>query len=153
MAIGINRAVRQSLTADSRRRAKDAATDIRACLEPSPRGADPRGAYDTLKRWYWHACARAPNPSQEYTEKVRGELQTLYQREEPHPPDLPLITHVDPAKLNNNIPSEVEAEAAVPRLLPHRAGGQNQLCKEQFKQWQREAYPGEQSKTPLWKEQ
>ena len=104
MAIGINRAVRQSLTADSRRRAKDAATDIRACLEPSPRGADPRRAYAILKRWYWNVSARAPNPSQTDMENVRGYFQTLYQREEPHPPGLPLAKHVDPDKLNDNIP-------------------------------------------------
>ena len=37
-------------------------------------------------------------------EKVRGDFQTLYQREEPHPPGLPLETHVDLAKVNDEIP-------------------------------------------------
>ena len=41
-------------------------------------------------------------------EKVRGEFQTLYQREEPHPPGIPLSTHVEPDKVNDEIPSEAE---------------------------------------------
>ena len=48
---------------------------------------------------------RAPNPSRTDMEKVRGDFQTLYQREETHTPGLPLLTHVDPAKLNDEIPS------------------------------------------------
>ena len=39
-------------------------------------------------------------------------------------------------------------EAAVRRLRPHRAGRHTHLQVDHFKQWQREAYPGEQSKTP-----
>ena len=56
---------------------------------------------------------------------------------------MPLVTHVDPAKLNNDITSEVEVKAAVRCLLPHRAGGHTHIRAEHFKQWQREAYPGE----------
>ena len=74
-------------------------------------GADPRRAYAILKLWYRHASVRATNPSQTDMEKVRGYFQTLYQRGEPHPPGLPLDTHVDPAKVNEEIPSEVEVEA------------------------------------------
>ena len=46
-------------------------------------------------------------------EKVRRDFQTLYYREDPHTPGLPLATHVDPAEANNKVPSEVELEAAV----------------------------------------
>ena len=75
-------------------------------------------------------------------EKVRGYLQTLYQREETHPPDMPLATHVDPAKVNNRVPLDAEVYAAVQLLCLHRAGGYTHLCSEHFKQWRREAYPG-----------
>ena len=51
---------------------------------------------------------RAPNPSQMDMEKVRGDFQNLYQREEPHTPGLPLATHVDPSYLNEEISLEVE---------------------------------------------
>ena len=67
------------------------------------------------------------NPSRTDMDKVRGELNILYQREEPQPPGLPLETHVDPAKVNDDIPSKAEVEAAVRRLLPHRAGGPTHL--------------------------
>ena len=60
--------------------------EIRACLEPATGGADPRGAYAILKRWYWHASARAPNTSQTDMDKVGGDFQTLYQREKSPPP-------------------------------------------------------------------
>ena len=81
-------------------------------------------------------------------EKVGGDFQNFYQREEPHPPGLPLATHTDLAKVNDDIPLEAEVEAAVSRLRPHKAGRHTHLCAEHFKQWRREAYLGGQSKTP-----
>ena len=54
-------------------------------------------------------------------------LSHTYQREEPHPPGLPLATHIDPYKVNVDIPSEANVEAEVRRLRPHRAGGHNHL--------------------------
>ena len=67
-------------------------------------------------------------------EKVRGYFQTLYQKEDPNPHGLPLATHVDPAKVNDDIPSESEVEAVVRLLRPHRAGGHTHLRTEHFKQ-------------------
>ena len=84
--------------------------------------------------------------------KVGGDYQTLYQREEPHPLGLPLATHADPSKVNNEIPSEAEMEASVRRLRLHREGGHTRICAEHFKQWQKEAYIREQSNTPPWRE-
>ena len=104
VARDLTRSVRRYLMADYRRKAEEAATDIGACLEPSTGGADPRRAYTILKRWYRYASAWAPNPCRTDMEKVRGDFQTLYQREESHPPGLPLETHVDPAKVNDEIP-------------------------------------------------
>ena len=134
--------------ADYWRQSDEAATEIGACLEPSTGGADTHGAYVTLKRWYRHASMWAPNSSRKDIDKVRGDFQTLYQREELHPPGLTLDTHVDPAKVNDDIPSEAEVEAALQHLRPHRAGGYTHLRAEHFKQWRWEAYPREQSKTP-----
>ena len=86
---------------DSREQAEEAATEIRSFLYLSTGGSDPCGAYTILKCWYRHASVRAPNPSQKDMEKVRGDFQTLYQREEPQPPDLPLATHINLAKVND----------------------------------------------------
>ena len=66
---------------DYRRRLEEATTEIGTCLDPDTGGADPRGAYAILKRWYWHASAQLPNPSWTDIEKVRGGFQTLYHRE------------------------------------------------------------------------
>ena len=134
VARGLTRSSHRYLMEESRRRADEAAKEIGKCLDPATGGADPRGAYVILKRWYWHTSTRTPNPYWTDIEKVRGDLQTLYQREEPHPPGLNLDTHVDPAKVSDKIPSEAEVEAAVQPLRPHKAGGHNHLCAEHFKQ-------------------
>ena len=55
--------------------------------------------------------------------KFRGDFQNLYQMEGPHPPGLLLATHVGSYKVNEEVPSEAELEAAVRRLRPHSAGG------------------------------
>ena len=79
-------------------------TAIGAYLEPSMGGTNPCGAYAVLKRWYRHASTRVPNPSWMDMDKVRGDFQTLYQREEPHPPGLTLATYVNPVQVNDKIP-------------------------------------------------
>ena len=72
-------------------------------------------------------------------EKVRGGFQTLYHREEPHHPGLPMATHFDSAEVNDEVPSEAEVEAAVIHLRLYRAGSYTKIRAEYFKQWQREA--------------
>ena len=126
----------------------EAATEINACLESSTGGAYPCRAYAILKHWYQHASARSLNLSQTDMEKVRGDFQTLYQREKTPPPGPSLSTHNEPIKVNEDIPSEAEVEAAVRRLHPHRLGGYTHLRLEHFKKWRREAYLRDQPKTP-----
>ena len=99
---------------------------------------DPRGLFAMLKRWYRHASAWAPKPSRTDMEKFRGYFQTLYQMEEPHTPGLPLATHVNLSKVENEVPLEAEVEAeveAVVQLLcPHMAVGHTHLRAKHFKQ-------------------
>ena len=77
-------------------------------MEPSTGEADPHRVYTIMKRWYRHASVRAPNPYRTDMEKVRGDFQTLYQRKDSHTPGMPLDTHVNPYKVNGDIPLEVE---------------------------------------------
>ena len=51
-----------------------------------------------------------------------GDFQNLYKWEEPPPPGLNMETHIEPAKVNENVSLETEVEAAVRRLHPHRVG-------------------------------
>ena len=101
VARGLNIAVQRSLMVDYWRQAEEATVAIEACLEPSVGETYPLGAYTILKGWYRHASARVPNPSQTHMEKVRGDFHTLYQREEPHTPGIPMKTHVDLLQENN----------------------------------------------------
>ena len=106
MVRGVTVAVRRSLVADFRRKAEEAAMYIRAFLEPSTVGEDPYRVYAILKRWCQHESARAPNHSWTDIEKVRGDFQNLYHREDPHTPGLPLATHAYPSKMNDEVPLE-----------------------------------------------
>ena len=133
--------------ADSQMQSEESVTEIGECLEPYTVRSNSRGVYAILKRWYWHAFTQAPNPSRTDMEKVRGDFHNLYQRDEPQPSGLPLSTHADHANLNNKVTSESEVESGVIRLRPHRLVRHTHLRAEHFKQWQREAYPGEKSKT------
>ena len=81
-------------------------------------------------------------------EKVRGDFQTLYQRENPHLTGLTLSTHVNPVEVSNKVTLDTEVEAAVQGLRLHRVGGHIHLCAEHFKQWRREAYPGKIQRPP-----
>ena len=64
-------------------------------------------------------------------EKVSEDFQNLYQMEEAQPPSLPLETHINPDRVNDDIPSEAEVEAEVEavvrRLRPHTTGGHTHL--------------------------
>ena len=82
-------------------------------------------------------------------EKSKGDFQTLYQREDIHPPGLPLETHMDPSQVNSETPSYVGLEAAVHCLIPLKAGGHAHVRAEHFKQWLQEARTGDNSNTPL----
>ena len=55
-------------------------------------------------------------------------------------------THMNLVQVNDTTPSEVEVDAAVHCLNPFKAGVHTHLRAEHFKQWMREAYPGEGSK-------
>ena len=94
MERGLTKAVRCSLLVDSQRQVEDSSKAIRACLFPAAREMDPRRAYSVMKRWYRNVSTRVPNPSRTDMEKVKGGFQTLYQRDDPHPPGLPMATRM-----------------------------------------------------------
>ena len=83
--------------------------------------------------------------------KVIKDSSTFCQRENPYPPDQPLSTHIDPFWVNNDVPlkAEAEAEAAVRRLRPHKAGGHTHLRVDHFNTWLRKAYLVEGENPPL----
>ena len=85
--------------------------------------------------------------------KFSKDYTTFYQREDHYPPSWLLSTHVDYFQINNDVPSEAEAEAEVLRLLPLKAGGHTHLRADHFKTWLREAYTGEVATPPsrTWK--
>ena len=63
-------------------------------------------------------------------------------------PGITLVAYVEQFKVNDTTPLEAEAEAAVCRLRPFRAGVHTHLRAVHFKQWMWEAYPGVDSKSP-----
>ena len=88
---------------------------IRVCLNPAAVKTKICGAYAVLKHWYRHTSVWVPNPYRSDTEKVMGA--------EPHPPGIPLETHVDPLQVNNDTPLEAEVEAVVCCMHLFKSGG------------------------------
>ena len=132
VARGLTIAVQRSLMVDYWRRAEEATVAIEACLENSEGENDPCGVYAILICWYRYVSAQAPNSSQTYMEKFRGDLQTLYQREEPQTPDIPLTTHVDLVQVNYDNPLEAEVEVSFRCQFPFNAGRPTHLRAENF---------------------
>ena len=77
--------------------------------------------------------ARAPKPLRADTAKVTGDYDTLYWREDPTPTGRPVLIHVKPFRINDEVPTEAEVEAAVNRLLLNKAGIHRHLRAENFK--------------------
>ena len=76
-------------------------------------------------------------------EKVTGDYTILYWQEDPTPPGRPVKIHITLFKVNGEVPSEAEVEAAVHRLCLNKAGGHTHICTKHFKKWLKEAYPDE----------
>ena len=127
--------VRSSLLVDSRQQPEKATLYIGACLGPTIRSPDFRGAHAILKRRYCHASARAPNLSQEDMAKVTRDYAELYWRGKPTPRGRSLTTHVKLFEVNDNFPLEGEVEVMVQQLQLHKSGGYTHLHAEHFKKW------------------
>ena len=104
MARSLTKDIRRSPLEDSQRRYEEAATVIGACLDPAEGETDPRGSYAVMKHWYRHAATWAPNPSRTDMKKVRKNLRTLYKRDKPHTPGIPLATHIYPFQVDYATP-------------------------------------------------
>ena len=101
-----------------------------------------------IKRWYHHTSARAPIPLQADIENFAGDYAALYRQEYPTLPGRPVQTHVTYFRVNYNVPSEADFEAAVWKLRLNKAGGRTHLRAEHFKKWMQEAYPDEGASSP-----
>ena len=81
-------------------------------------------------------------------EKFAGGYTALYQQEDMALPVRSVLTHVTPFRVNNDVRSESDMEAAVRRLCLNKSGVNTHLRTEHFKKWMWEAYPSEGTSTP-----
>ena len=135
----LTRQIKQSLKADWRKRAEDAAQAIGACLHSDT--PDLQQAWNILKRWYRHATARQPKPSREDLTTITAEYTTLYTAETPSPPGHPIPVHVAPFPINDANPTDQEIGAAVQRLKSNKSPGASNIRAEHFKAWYIQAFP------------
>ena len=133
----LSRQINQSLKADRRRRAEEAATQIGECLNGD--NSDLQGAFDILKRWHRHASARPPKPSRQDLTKLSTEYRALHSRQ--NPPGLPVPPNVAPFPINDAVPSEAEICAAASKMKLNKAPGHTRVRAEDFKAWLKAAYP------------
>ena len=135
----LTRAIATSLKADRKARTVAAGLAIQAALEgPQP---SQRAAYQHLQKWYKFNSGRTFKPSRQDLESRTTAFATLYTAEDPSPPGDPIPIHVNPAPIDDSIPTPSEIRAATSRLKNHKATGPSAMRAEYIKQWLHDAFP------------
>ena len=119
----LGRAVRSSLKEDRRRRVEDAEKDVEALLGEDPPNA--KEAWRRMKGWYRAAANRGPPPAQDTLERITAERVELYSQV-PSPGDNIPVT-VNPAEIDDLVPTEDEIAEAVTKLRRNRSGGASRI--------------------------
>ena len=115
----IGRAIQASLKGDRRRRVEEAGLVVKALLKEDPPNA--KEAWRRMKRWYQAAAKRGPPPARGTLERITAERTELYSRVPSPGENIPVT--VDPALIDNSVPTEDEIADAVKKLRRTRSGG------------------------------
>ena len=86
-----------------------------------------------MKRWYQAAAKRGPPPARDTLERITAERNELY-IQVPSPGENIPVT-VEPALIDDSVPTENEIEAAVKKLRRNRSGGPSRIRAEHIKGW------------------
>ena len=115
----IGRAVKASLKGDRRQRVEESGKAVEALLGEDP--PNQKEAWRRTKGWYWAAAKRGPPPAQATLERITAERTALY-IQVPYPGGNIPVT-VEPAEIDNSVPTEDEIAEAVTKLRRNRSGG------------------------------
>ena len=110
---------------------EDAGKDVEALLVEDPPNA--KEAWRRMKGWYRAAANRGPPPAQATLERITAERVELYSKV-PSPGDNILVT-VNPAEIDDSVPTEDEIAEAVTKFGRNRSGGPSRIRAEHLKGW------------------
>ena len=99
------------------------------------KGGELAEAWRCLKGWYAAARDRPPKPCHETMGKQTAEQVELYERVPP--PGEPICINVEPKKVEDACPGDVELRDVVQGLKEGRAGGTSRIQAEIIKGWLR----------------
>ena len=114
----LGRAIQASLKGDRRRWVEEAGTAVEALLGEDPPNA--KEAWRRMKGWYQAAAQRGPPPARATLERITAEQTELYSQV-PSPGEKIPVT-VEPALIDDSVPTEDEIAAAVKNLRRNRRG-------------------------------
>ena len=115
----LGRAIQASLKGDQRRRVEEAGTAVEALLGEDPPNA--KEAWRRMKGGYQAAAKRGPPPARPTLERITVDRTELYSQV-PYPGEIMPVT-VEPANIDDSVPTEDEIAAAVQKLRRNRSGG------------------------------
>ena len=115
----LGRAIQSSLKGDRRQRVEEAGSAVESLLKEDPPNA--KEAWWRMKGWYQAAAKRGPPPARATLERITAERTELDSRV-PSPGETIPVT-VEPALIDDSVPTEDDIEAAVKKLRQNRSGG------------------------------
>ena len=117
----------------------EAGTAVEALLGEDPPNA--KEAWRRIKGWYQAAAQRGPPLARATLERITTERTELYSQV-PSPGEKILVT-VEPAIIDDSVPTEDKIAAAVKKLRRNRSGGLSRIRAEHIKGWLAAAKRGE----------
>ena len=127
----LGRAIKASLKGDRRRRVEDVGKAVEDLLGEDPSIA--KEAWRRMKGWYQAAAKRGPPPTRATLERITAEQTELYSQVPSPGGNIPVT--VEPAEIDDSVPTEDEIAAAVKKLRRNRSGGPSRIRAEHLKGW------------------
>ena len=86
-----------------------------------------------MKGWYQAAAKRGPPPARATLERITAERTELYSQVPSPGENIPVT--VEPALIDDSVPTEDKIAAAVQKLRRKRSGGPSRIRAEHIKGW------------------
>ena len=125
----LGRAIQASLKEARRRRVEEAGKAVEALLGEDPPNA--KEAWRRMKGWYQAAAKRGPPPARATLERITAERTDLYSHIPSPGENIPVT--VEPAEIDDLVPTEDEIAAAVKKLRRNWLGGPLRIRAEHLK--------------------
>ena len=110
---------------------EEAGKAVEALLGEDPPNA--KEAWRRMKGWYQAAAKRCPPPARATLERITAERTALYSQVPSPGENIPVT--VEPAEIDDSVPTEDKIAEAVTKLRRNRSGGPSWIRSEHLKGW------------------